>query len=169
MPSRSAVFVLAALSALPGAAPLAGQAWPPPQPPCDIKAGHFRVNSAIVNLKTAAENPNNRDRMLRQTLDVLSRTISGDGQDKNPAAWYYLGRYYVEMRDAGGADSAFPPAGALAPQCRQDIAGYRLSLWRDGVAPGLRHWQESRPDAPQLLPRQARALPPRPPRPSFCP
>src|SRR6266850_3373854 len=100
MPPRSAVLVLAAL----GAAPLAAQQpWTPPQPPCDIKAGHFRVNSAIVNLRTAAENPNNRDRMLRQTLDVLSRTITGDGQDKNPGAWYYLGRYYVEMRDAGGA------------------------------------------------------------------
>ncbi len=168
MPSRSAVLVLAALSALPGAAPLAGQAWTPPQPPCDIKAGHFRVNSAIVNLKTAAENPNNRDRMLRQTLDVLSRTISGDGQDKNPAAWYYLGRYYVEMRDAGGADSAFARAEALAPQCRQDIAGYRLSLWRDVVASGLRNWQESRPDSAKLLLRQAGALRPDQPRPFFA-
>src|SRR5258705_1217089 len=168
MPSRSAVLVLAALSALPGAAPLAGQAWTPPQPPCDIKAGHFRVNSAIVNLKTAAENPNNRDRMLRQTLDVLSRTISGDGQDKNPAAWYYLGRYYVEMRDAGGSDSAFARAEALAPQCRQDIAGYRLSLWRDVVASGLRNWQESRPDSAKLLLRQAGALRPDQPRPFFA-
>ena len=86
MPSRSVVLVLAALATLGGAVPLAGQTWTPPQPPCDIKAGHFRVNSAIVNLKTAAEKPNTRDHMLRQTLDVLSRTISGDGQDKNPAA-----------------------------------------------------------------------------------
>jgi cytochrome c-type biogenesis protein CcmH/NrfG len=133
MLSRPAVLVVAALS---GAIPLAAQTWTPPQPPCDIKAGHFRVNSAIVNLKTAAENPNNRDRMLRQTLDVLSRTITGDGQDKNPAAWYYLGRYYVEVRDAGGADSAFDRAEALAPQCKQDIAGYRQALWGDVVASG---------------------------------
>ena len=165
MPSRSAVLLLAA--ACGAAVPLAGQTWTPPQPPCDIKAGHFRVNSAIVNLKTAAENPNNRDRMLRQTLDVLSRTITGDGQDKNPAAWYYLGRYYVEMHDAGGADSAFDRAEQLAPQCRQDIAGYRESLWRDVVAAGLRNWQENRPDSAKLLLRQAGALRPDQPRPYF--
>jgi len=167
MPSRTAVLLAAALAQLGGAGSLAGQGWTPPQPPCDIKAGHFRVNSAIVNLKTAAENPNNRDRMLRQTLDVLSRTIAGDGQDKNPAAWYYLGRYYVEMRDAGGADSAFDRAEALAPQCKQDIAGYRQALWGDVVAAGLRNWQENRPDSAKLLLRQAGALRPEQPRPFF--
>jgi cytochrome c-type biogenesis protein CcmH/NrfG len=167
MPSRTAVLLVVALAHLGGAGSLAGQGWTPPQPPCDIKAGHFRVNSAIVNLKTAAENPNNRDRMLRQTLDVLTRTIAGDGQDKNPAAWYYLGRYYVEMGDAGGADSAFDRAEALAPQCKQDIAGYRLGLWRDVVAAGLRNWQENRPDSAKALLRQAGALRPDQPRPFF--
>ena len=164
MPSRSVVLLLAALG---GAVPLAGQTWIPPQPPCDIKAGHFRVNSAIVNLKTAAEKPNTKDRMLRQTLDVLTRAITGDGQDKNPAAWYYLGRYYVEMGDAGGADSAFDRVETLAPQCRQDIAGYRQGLWRDVVAAGLRNWQENRPDSAALLLRQAGALRPDQPRPFF--
>ena len=165
MPSRSAVFVLAVLG---GAAPLAGQTWNPPQPPCDIKAGHFRVNSAIVNLKTAVEKPNNKEHLLRQTLDVLTRTITGDGQDKNPAAWYYLGRYYVEMHDAGGADSAFDRAEALAPQCHQDIGGYRQTLWRDVVAAGLRNWQENRPDSAKVLLRQATALMPDHPRPFFA-
>ncbi len=164
MPSRAAVLVLAALG---GAAPLAGQTWTPPQPPCDIKAGHFRVNSAIVNLKTAAEKPNTRDRMLRQTVDVLTRAITGDAQDKNPAAWYYLGRYYVEVGDAGGADSAFDRAEQLAPQCGQDIAGYRQALWRDVVAAGLRNWQENRLDSAKLLLRQAGALRPDQPRPFF--
>lgn len=164
MPSRQAVLVVAALS---GAIPLAAQTWNPPQPPCDIKAGHFRVNSAVVNLKTAAEKPNTRDHMLRQTLDVLTRTITGDGQDKNPAAWYYLGRYYVEMGDAGGADSAFDRAEALAPQCKQDIATYRLGLWRDVVAAGLRTWQENHLDSAKALLRQAGALRPEQPRPFF--
>ena len=85
MPSRCAVLVLAALG---GAIRLAAQqTWTPPQPPCDLKAGHFRVNSAIVDLRSAAQQPITRDRMLQQTLDVLTRTITGDGQDKNPAAW----------------------------------------------------------------------------------
>ena len=165
MPSRSAVLVLAALG---GTTPLLGQAWTPPQPPCDIKAGHFRVNSAIVNLKTAAEKPNTKDHMLRQTLDVLTRAITGDAQGKNPAAWYYLGRYYVEMGDAGGADSSFDRAEELAPQCRQDIATYRLALWRDVVAAGLRNWQENRTDSAKRLLGQAGGLRPDQPRPFFA-
>ncbi len=151
------------------AAPLAAQgAWTPPQPPCDVKPGHFRVNSAVVNLKTAAEKPNARDRMLAQTLDVLTRAIIGDHQDKNPGAWYYLGRYYVETGDAGGADSAFDRAEALAPQCRQDIDGYRERLWTDVVNAGLRNWQENRPDSAARLLRQAGALRPNQPRAFFA-
>ena len=168
MPSRSAFLVLTALAVLSGAAPLVGQTWTPPQPPCDIKAGHFRVNSAVVNLKAAAERPTIKDRMLRQTLDVLTRAITGDGQDKNAGAWYYLGRYYVEMGDAGGADSSFDRAEELAPQCRQDIATHRLALWRDVVAAGLRNWQENRPDSAKLLLRQAGGLRPDQPRPFFA-
>jgi len=166
VPSRLTLAVLVA-SLAPATLGAQGAGWNPPQPPCDIKAGHFRVNSAIVNLKTAAEKPNTRDRMLSQTLDVLTRTITGDGQDKNPAAWYYLGRYYVEMADAGGADSAFDRAESLAPQCKQDIAGYRLGLWRDVVAAGLRNWQENRPDSAKALLRQAGALRPDQPKPFF--
>lgn len=166
MPSRVAVVLLAVLA---GAAPLAAQqTWVSPQPPCDIKAGHFRINSAIVNLKSAAEHPATRDRMLSQTLDVLTRTITGDAQDKNPAAWYYLGRYYVEMGDAGGADSAFDRAETLAPQCRQDIAGYRQHLWTDVVNAGLRTWQENKPDSAARLLRQAAALRPDQPRAFFA-
>jgi Tfp pilus assembly protein PilF len=154
-----------ALAALVAGAPLAAQTWTPPQPPCDVKAGHFRVNTAVVNLKTAAEKPVMRERMLRQTQDVLTRAITGDGQDKNPAAWYYFGRYYIEMGDAAGADSAFRRAEALAPQCKQDIDGYRQKLWGDVVAAGLRNWQENKPDSAKLLLRQAVALRPNHPRP----
>ena len=140
------------------------QAWLPPQPPCDIKAGHFRVTSAIVDLQSAATRPNTRDRMLEATRDVLTRAITGDGQDKNPAAWYYLGRYYVEMKDAAGADSAFRKALALAPQCRQDIDMYREKLWSDVIQAGLRTWQENKLDSAKVLLRQAIALRPSHPR-----
>jgi tetratricopeptide (TPR) repeat protein len=164
MPSRTSVLVLVALVT---GAPLAAQTWTPPQPPCDIKAGHFRVNSAVVNLKTAAEKPVARDRMLAQTQDVLIRAITGDAQDKNPGAWYYLGRYYVEMGDAAGADSAFRRAEALAPHCKQDIDGYRQRLWGDVVAAGLRNWQENKPDSAKRLLRQAAALRPNHPKALF--
>jgi Flp pilus assembly protein TadD len=161
MPSRTVLLGLVACAV----APLGAQVYMPPQPPCDIKPGHFQVTSAIVNLQAAATKPNTRERMLRQTQDVLSRAITTNGQDKNPAAWYYLGRYYVEMGDAVGADTAFRRAEALAPQCKQDIGGYREKLWTDVVAAGLRNWQENRPDSAKLLLWQAAALRPDHPRP----
>lgn len=162
MPSRTGVFLLLA-AGVPGS--LGAQAgWVPPQPPCDLKAGHFRVTSAIVDLRSAATKPNTRDQMLEATRDVLTRAIMGDKQDKNPAAWYYFGRYYVEMRDAAGADSAFHRAVQLAPQCRQDIDLYREKVWVDVVNAGLRSWQENKVDSAKTLLRQAAALRPAHPR-----
>ena len=161
MPSRSVLFALG----LSLAAPLGAQVYTAPQPPCDIKPGHFQVTSAVVNLQSAATKPNTRERMLRQTQDVLTRALTASGQDKNPAAWYYFGRYYVEMGDAAGADSAFRHAEALAPQCKQDIDGYRQKLWSDVVAAGLRNWQERRPDSAKMLLRAAARLRPNHPKP----
>src|SRR2546425_12193814 len=102
---------------------VAQAAWVPPQPPCDIAPGFCRLNSVPVNFRIAATQPNQRDHLLAQTLDVLTRSIRDDHQDKNPAAWYYLGRYYVETGNAAGADTAFAKAQVLAPQCKQDIGG----------------------------------------------
>src|ERR1051325_6697756 len=154
MPSRAAITVIFACVI---ASTLGAQArgWVPPQAPCDIKPGFFRINSAVVDLQSAATQPRTRDNMLHQAQDVLLRSISGDAQDKNPAAWYYLGRYYTEMHDAAGADSAFRRALQLAPQCQQDIDGYRA---------GLRTWQENKLDSAKLLLRQAIALRPNNPR-----
>src|SRR3989442_8696375 len=97
--------------------------WVPPQPPCDISPGFFRLSSVPVNFKIASQQPNQRDHLLAQTLDVLIRSIRDDHQDRNPAAWYYLGRFYVETGNAAGADTAFAKAQVLAPQCKQDIGG----------------------------------------------
>jgi cytochrome c-type biogenesis protein CcmH/NrfG len=163
MPSRISIAVL--LTALvPGSLGAQTAGWVPPQPPCDLKAGHFRVTSAIVDLQSAATRPNTRERMLQATQDVLTRAITGDGQDKNPAAWYYFGRYYVERQDAAGADSAFRRALALAPQCEQDIDMYRERLWVDVLQAGLRTWQENKLDSAKTLLRQAAALRPSHPR-----
>ena len=161
LPRTSAFVLLAAV--VPGS--LAAQAgWVPPQPPCDIKPGHFRVNSAVVDLQSAATRPNTRDRMLAATKDVLTRSITGDGQEKNPAVWYYFGRYYVEMKDGAGADSAFRKALALAPQCQADIDGYREQLWSEVLQNGLRTWQENKLDSAKALLRQASGLRPAHPR-----
>jgi tetratricopeptide (TPR) repeat protein len=163
MPSRTSYLALLA-ALVPGALGAQAQGWIPPQPPCDLKAGHFRVTSAIIDLKSAATKPNTRDQMLGATRDVLMRALTGDKQDKNPAAWYYLGRYYVEMGDAAGADSAFRRALELAPQCQQDIDSYREKLWVDVVNTGLRNWQEDKLDSAKTLLRQAAALRPSHPR-----
>ena len=164
MPSRTFLFGLLVLGPIPGALGAQARGWVPPQPPCDIKAGHFRVNSAIVDLQSAATKPRTRDGMLAAARDVLTRSITADGQEKNPAVWYYFGRYYVEMKDGAGADSAFRKAVALAPQCQADIDGYREQLWGDVLQSGLRTWQENKLDSAKMLLRQAAGLRPAHPR-----
>src|SRR3989475_632390 len=112
------------------AAPLLAQGgWITPQPPCEISAAHFKVNGGVLPLKAAAEKPDQRTGQLAEARRVLVEAILQDKQDKNPGAWYYLGRYYFETADAAGADSALARALALAPQCQQDIDGYRRRPW----------------------------------------
>jgi len=149
------VVLLAACSALTlpaRPASLVGQGrWVPPQPPCDLPAGHFKVTGGVLYLKTAAEKPNQRDQQLAQAKKVLSEAIAQDQQDKNPAAWYYLARYYFEVSDLGGADSAFARALALQPKCAAEIGGYRSQLWAKTVNGGLAAWQEGKEDSALVL------------------
>jgi tetratricopeptide (TPR) repeat protein len=167
--SRMRAAILHALGLALLSPPLAAQtAWVGPQPPCDIKPGYFRLNSVPVNFKTAYEKPVQRDRMLGQTRELLNRAITQDKQDGNPAAWYYLGRYYVEVADAAGADSAFDRAVALAPQCAADIDGYRRVLWSDVYAAGQRTRQEGKADSATLLLNAAYALLPSDARPLYA-
>src|SRR5207253_2162394 len=105
----------------------------------------------ILYLKTAAEKPERRDQQLEQARKVLTEAIVQNAQDKNAAAWYYLGRYYVETADAAGADSALARALALAPQCQQDIDGYRRRLWASTLNAGLAAWQGGKEDSAVAL------------------
>src|SRR5437867_5074641 len=132
--------------------PLVAQGrWVPPQPPCELQAGHFKVNGGVLYLKTAAEKPIQRDQQLPQAKKVLTEAIVQNQQDKNPAAWYYLGRYFFEVNDATGSDSAFARALALAPKCAADIGGYRRQLWAKTVNEGLAAWQEGKEDSAVTL------------------
>src|SRR6059036_2281425 len=143
------------------AAPLVGQgAWVAPQPPCELNAGHFKVTGGLLYLKTAAEKPTQRDQQLAQARRVLTEAIVQNAQEKNAAAWYYLGRYYFEVNDAAGADSAFARAVALAPQCRQDVASYRQRLWATTLNAGLAAWQAGKEDSATALFRLAAQLEP---------
>ena len=92
---------------------------------CGIKSGHFKVGSGATYLSTATTNEPNRDRLLGDAERVLLEAIVDNGQAENPAAWYYLGRVYLFEADVVGADSAFSKAEALAPDCRDEIQGFR--------------------------------------------
>ena len=118
-------------------------------PKCDIKPGHFLVNSAVLYLKSATETkfPDQRDKNLRDVIRVLGQAVGSGGQEKNPAAWYYLGRYYVEMKDPAGADSAFAKAVALAPACAQDVNQWRRRLWVPILNAGVAAWQAGNTDS----------------------
>ncbi len=112
----------------------AGQAaagrWVPAR--CDIKPGHFLVNSSVLYLKNASETrfEDQREKDLRDAQRTLTQAVTTGGQDRNPAAWYYLARYYVIREDVVGADTAFKRAEALAPTCHDDILLWRRnSLW----------------------------------------
>lgn len=143
-----------------GAIRLGAQArtWVEPQPPCDIKPGFFRLNSAIVDLQHATQQPQMRDHLLGQAQDVLVRSIRDDKQDRNPAAWYYLGRYYVEENDPVGADTAFAKALSLAPQCKADVASYMKPLAQATLSQGLTLWQAGNKDSAAIYLRRAYAV-----------
>ncbi len=147
---------------------LVAQTWVPPQPPCDVTPGHFRVTTAQVDLKLAAEKQAQRERMLAQAKDVLVRAIVGDNQEKNPGAWYYLGRYFNEVGDAVGADTAFARAEALAPQCKADLATYRRALAGATHNKGAAAWQAGNRDSAGAYFRLAYRLSPTEARPLFA-
>src|SRR5581483_2078510 len=108
-------------------------------PTCDLKPGHYLINSAAVYLKTADETKfaDVRDRNLRDANRVLMQALSNPDQQKNPAAWYNLGRYYVAMKDVAGADSAFRKVAEMAPQCKKDIDAWRRTAWVPVINAGI--------------------------------
>src|SRR5690348_18148013 len=147
------------------AVPLSAQGgWVPPQPPCELPPGPSKVNNGIQALRAAAEKPELHDQQLGQARKLLTDAIVQDNQSTNPAAWYYLGRYYVETGDASGADSALTRAGTLAPKCGDDIATYRNELWGKLVNTGLSAWQDGKQDSGLALLRVAAHLEPKNPK-----
>ena len=129
-------------------------------PRCDVKPGHFLVNSGVLYLRGATETkfPDQRTKKLEDAARVLGQAVGSGGQEKNPAAWYYLGRYYVEMKDAAGADTAFARASALAPACAQDINQWRRKLWVPVVNAGVAAWQAGNTDSAIASFRRANQL-----------
>lgn len=141
---RKLVVMLAA-----AAVPLAAQAPKWTGPRCDLKPGHYLVNSGQLYLKSASEArfDDQKQKDLRDALRVLTQALTSGNQEKNPAAWYYLGRYYILTNDAEGADTAFTKAEALKPDCKDDIANWRRVVWVPTFNAGVAAWQANNTDS----------------------
>jgi tetratricopeptide (TPR) repeat protein len=129
-------------------------------PKCEIKPAHFLVNSGLLYLKSATETKfeDQRQKDLRDARTVLMQALTTGSQDKNPAAWYYLARYYVMTQDLTGADSAFQRAEALKPDCAEDINLWRRFVWVPLLNAGIAAWQANNTDSAITYFRQANAI-----------
>jgi tetratricopeptide (TPR) repeat protein len=124
---------------------------------CGIKPNHFKVGSAAGYLKAAIETdvPDSKTRILGQGQKVLLEAINENGQAKNPAAWYYLGRIYLTQGDLYGADSALTRAALLAPKCAEEISNYRKNAWVALVKAGSKFEEEKNADSALAMYREA--------------
>lgn len=129
-------------------------------PDCGLKPGHFKVSSGATYLKTGIETgiPSNRSRALASGQKVLLEAIEKNGQDKNPAAWYYLGRIYLQQGDLAGADSALSKAEAMKPACKEDISKVRYTGWVPLVNGGIEFVKQQNNDSALALFRQANSI-----------
>ena len=129
-------------------------------PTCGLKSGHFKVGSAATYLKTGIETdiPENRKRALANGKKVVLEALQQNGQGKNPAAWYYLGRIDLQQGDIVGADTALTKAEALAPTCKEDIGNVRYSGWVPLVNAGVTFAKEEKNDSALTLFRQANTI-----------
>jgi tetratricopeptide (TPR) repeat protein len=129
-------------------------------PPSCVKPGHFKVSSAGAYLKTGTETevPSNKTRALASGQKVVLEAIEKNGQEKNPGAWYYLGRINLQQGDITGADTAFSKAEALAPACKEEISKVRYMGWVPLVNAGVTFSKEQKNDSALALFRQANII-----------
>jgi tetratricopeptide (TPR) repeat protein len=129
-------------------------------PKCDIKPAHFLVNSGLLYLKSATETKfdDQKEKDLRDAYRVLTQALTTGNQEKNPAAWYYLARYYVMTQDLVGADSSFRRAETLRPDCAEDIGIWRRFVWVPALNAGIAAWQANNTDSAMAAFRQANAI-----------
>jgi tetratricopeptide (TPR) repeat protein len=127
---------------------------------CDLKPGHALVNQGLLYLKSATTNrsEDQKKKDLNDAQRVLTQAVTTGGQDKNPAAWYYLGRYYIMTGDAVGTDSAFTRAQTLKPACEGDIDIWRRYVWVPTFNAGIAAWQANNLDSAIASFRRANAL-----------
>ncbi|MGH7671999.1 MAG: tetratricopeptide repeat protein [Gemmatimonadales bacterium] len=155
--SQGVLVLVAALAVAPKVVAQANR-WATPK--CDLKPGHRSVNSGMMYLKSATETrfEDQRQKDLRDASNALLQALTGENQAQNPAAWYYLGRYYILVQDFSGADSALARAEALRPECQGDIATWRRLVWVPTLNAGIAAWQANNTDSAMAAFRRANTI-----------
>jgi len=158
MTVKPAVAVIGSLLIAGIAAPAAAQQWSAAK--CDLSTKHYLVNSGVLYLRSATETKfaDKRAKDLKDADKVLHEALTTGGQEKNPAAWYYLARYYALQNDLAGADTAFARAQALAPACKEDISTWRRVFWVPVFNDGVKAWQAGNTDSAIASFRRANAI-----------
>src|SRR2546427_664487 len=147
MTVKQAVVALVGVVVSSVAGSAAAQQWTSAK--CELNTSHFLVQGAVQYLKNASETKFQDKRVgyLKDASRVLTEAVTTKGQDKNPAAWYYFGRYYALTNDMTGADTAFTKALALAPLCKEDISVWRRVFWVPVFNEGVKAWQAGNTDS----------------------
>ena len=129
-------------------------------PKCDIKPGHFLVNSGLLYLRNATETKfeDQKQKDLTAARTALMQALTTGSQEKNPAAWYYLGRYFIMAQDLTGADTAFQRAEGLKAECAEDIRLWRRLVWVPLLNAGIAGWQANNTDSAIASFRRANAI-----------
>lgn len=155
---RQAVGILVASLACGSSAVAQSTKWLTPK--CDLKPGHYLVNSALLYLRNATDTKfeDQKQKDLRDANRSLTQALTTGGQERNPAAWYYLARYYVMTEDLPGADSAFTRAEALKADCKDDITFWRRFVWVPTINAGIAAWQANNTDSAMRAFRRANAI-----------
>lgn len=99
-------------------------------PLCPIKAsGKVGEGGDWLRAAVEASDAAKRSSALDEGTTALNRAINQEHQDRNAAAWYYMGRIQLMKGDVVGADSSFTKAEKLEPKCELDIDSYRARAW----------------------------------------
>ena len=132
---------------------------------CGLRPGHGSVTSGLNFLKRGVETrfEDERQRQLGEAERVLIKAVTTDGQQENPAAWYYLGRYYLVKNDPAAADSALRHAVRLKPDCADDVDTWRQFLWVPVFNAGVAAWQGGDTDSAIASFARATAINPKDP------
>jgi len=150
--------ILVAVVAVVPSAAAQSNTWAAPK--CDLKPGHFLVNSGLLYLKSATSTKfeDQKQKDLRDARNTLTQAVTTGNQASNPAAWYYLGRYYLMVGDLAGADSALARAETLKPDCKDDIGTWRRIVWVPVINAGIAAWQANNTDSAIAAFRRANTI-----------